>query len=334
MLNITKSLQKKEKYNRLQNIDLNEHSEIDADETTIIRYSEASPQRLDTYLSSLFPETSRSQLKKHIDNKDIFVNNKHVKAGYMLQSGDEILILQLQPPSIDITAENIPLDIIFENDDYAVINKPQGMVVHPAPGNYSGTLVNALVFLMQNLSTINGQVRPGIVHRLDKDTSGLIVIAKNDVAHRKLANQIESKECKRFYYALVEGVVKNDDGVIETNLARDPADRKRFAVCSSNLGKHAITLYKVVKRFRNYTLLECELKTGRTHQIRVHCKYIGHPIVGDPVYGYKKQQFKLAGQLLHAHKLVLTDPKTNERKEFCAPLPDYFESVISKLPQA
>lgn len=303
----------------------------DLEDATILKFDESVSQRLDTFLAGVLPQTSRSQLKKHIDSGDIFVNNKQVKAGYMLQNGDEIVVLSLAPDEIDVAPEDIPLDIVFQNDDYAVINKPQGMVVHPAVGNYSGTLVNALMFAMKNLSSVNGQIRPGIVHRLDKDTSGLIVVAKNDVAHRILAKQIEEKTCKRFYFALVEGVVKEDSGTIETNLARDPADRKRFAVCPNSLGKHAVTLYKVVQRFKNYTLLECELKTGRTHQIRVHCKHIGHPIVGDLVYGYKKQHFKLNGQLLHAHKLVLTDPQSGEVREFEAPLPDYFEATLKKL---
>jgi len=308
-----------------------EEKQTEFDEVATLTYESSTAQRLDTYLSAIFTESSRSQLKKHIDGGDILVNNKVVKAGYALQAGDEITIASLAPPPMNIEPENIPLDIVFENDDYAVINKPQGMVVHPAVGNHSGTLVNALLYSMKNLSAVNGQNRPGIVHRLDKDTSGLIVVAKNDVAHRNLAKQIESKECKRYYLALVEGVVKENDGTIETNLARDPADRKRFAVCAPNIGKHAVTLYKVVIRYKNYTLLECELKTGRTHQIRVHCKYIGHPIVGDPTYGYKKQQFKLNGQLLHAYKLVLTDPATNELKQFSAPLPEYFENTLNKL---
>lgn len=310
-----------------------EEKQTEFDDVTTLIYDSSVPQRLDTYLSSIFTESSRSQLKKHIDGRDVLVNNNVVKAGYPLQIGDEITILSLAPPTMDIEPENIPLDIVFENDDYAVINKPQGMVVHPAVGNYSGTLVNALLYSMKCLSGVNGHIRPGIVHRLDKDTSGLIVIAKNDIAHRNLAKQIETKECKRYYLALVEGVVKENSGTIETDLARDPIDRKRFAVCAPNVGKHAVTLYKVVNRYRNYTLLECELKTGRTHQIRVHCKYIGHPIVGDITYGYKKQQFKLNGQLLHAYKLVLTDPATGELKQFTAPLPTYFDDILNKLPK-
>ena len=308
-----------------------EENQLDFDEITTLIFNGESQERLDTYLAKVFAQSSRSQIKKHIDCGDILVNNKVAKAGYALQNGDEITISSLTPPPMDIAPENIPLDIVFENDDYAVINKPQGMVVHPAVGNTNGTLVNALLYRIKHLSQINGQVRPGIVHRLDKDTSGLLVIAKNDVAHRNLAKQIESKECKRFYLALVEGVVKNESGIVETNLARDPNDRKRFAVCPNTVGKHAITLYKVLKRYRNHTLLECELKTGRTHQIRVHCKHIGHPIVGDATYGYRKQQFKLNGQLLHAYKLILTDPANREIKEFTIPLPDYFESVLDKL---
>lgn len=295
-----------------------------------INYNELESVRLDTYLSSILENTSRSQLKKHIDNGDILVNGKKMKAGYMLNQGDIIEVIDISQPQIDLQPQDIPLEVIYETEDYAIINKPQGMVVHPAVGNYDGTLVNALLYRMKSLSNINGEYRPGIVHRLDKDTSGLIVIAKNDKAHRDLAKQIESKECKRYYLALVEGVVK-DGGTIETNLVRNPQDRKSYVVCGESQGKHAVTIYKVEKTFKNHTLLECELKTGRTHQIRVHCKYINHPIVGDPVYGVKKQKIKCNGQLLHAYKLVLKDPATQEVKTFECPLPNYYADILNKL---
>lgn len=295
-----------------------------------IVYENNNDERLDTYLSKIFPDLSRSQIKKHIENKEILVNQKNVKAGYALHNNDEITILNLEQPQINLTPQDIPLDIIYENEDYAIINKPQGMVVHPAVGNYDGTLVNALLYRIKHLSDINGEYRPGIVHRLDKDTSGLIVIAKNDKSHRELAKQIETKECKRYYLALVEGVVR-EDGVVNKNLARSPIDRKKFAVCGDKVGKTATTIYKVVESFKDYTLLECELKTGRTHQIRVHCQYINHPIVGDVVYGYKKQKFNTKGQLLHAYKLQLKDPHTQEIKIFECPLPNYFENILEKL---
>ncbi len=296
----------------------------------IINYDGVDEVRLDVFLTQYFTDLSRSQLKKHIDNEDILVNDKAVKAGYNLQNGDVIIVKELSVPQFDLTPQDIPLDIIYENEDYAIINKPQGMVVHPAAGNYEGTLVNALLYRIKNLSGINGEYRPGIVHRLDKDTSGLLVIAKNDKAHRELAKEIETKECKRYYLALVEGVI-NDGGIIETNLARSPNDRKKYAVCADNVGKKAITIYKVVENFKDYTLLECELKTGRTHQIRVHCQYIHHPIVGDRTYGYKKQSIKTNGQLLHAYKLILREPKTNIIKEFTCDLPQYFSDILKHL---
>ena len=296
----------------------------------IIKYDKDELERLDVFLTNYLPDISRSQLKKHIDNEDILVNDKKVKAGYSLQKGDVIKVNDLITPQFDLTPQDIPLEIIYENQDYAIINKPQGMVVHPAVGNYEGTLVNALLYKIKNLSNVNGEYRPGIVHRLDKDTSGLLVVAKNDKAHRELAKQIETKECKRFYLALVEGIV-TDGGVIETNLARSNTDRKKYAVCSNNVGKKAITYYKVIENFKNHTLIECELKTGRTHQIRVHCQYIHHPIVGDKTYGYKKQTIATNGQLLHAYKLVLREPNTNVIKVFTCELPSYFQEILNKL---
>lgn len=294
-----------------------------------IIYEAELEQRLDTFLAEKLDE-SRSQLKKHIDSGEILVNGKQVKSGYNLSLGDKISILSLEKPQLELTPEDIPLDVVFENEDFAIINKKQGMVVHPAAGNYNKTLVNALLFRMKQLSSINGEYRPGIVHRLDKDTSGLIVIAKNDKAHNVLASQIEKKECKRYYLALVEGIVK-DGGTLKTHLVRNPKDRKSYVVCDEKQGKYAETIYKVVEHYKHHTLLECELKTGRTHQIRVHCKHLGHPIVGDPVYGYAKQKIKCDGQLLHAYKLKLTNPKTNEEMQFECELPDYFKNILQKL---
>ena len=221
------------------------------------------------------------------------------------------------------------MDIVYQDEDVAVINKAQGVTVHAGNGTHGSTLVNALLYHLDSLSGINGVIRPGIVHRIDKDTSGLLVVAKNDAAHLSLSNQIKDKTCARVYYALVEGVVKTDEGEIETYIGRSDKNRTMMAV--TDRGRKAITDYEVVKRYSAYTLIRFSLKTGRTHQIRVHCKYMGHPIVGDPVYGYKTQKFKLNGQLLHAEELSFNHPRTGERMTFTAPLPDYFEAVLKKL---
>ncbi len=225
--------------------------------------------------------------------------------------------------------EDIPLDIVYQDNDVAVINKPQGMVVHAGNGNKSSTLVNALLYHLDNLSGINGVIRPGIVHRIDKNTSGLLVVAKNDAAHVKLAEQLADKSCRRIYYALLEGVVKDDFGVIDTFIGRNPKDRKKMSVTS--YGRRAITEYRVIERYNGYTLCEFSLKTGRTHQIRVHCKHIGHPIVGDPEYGYKSNKFGLNGQLLHAGKLEFIHPTTGKKVCFEAPLPEYFVKTLKIL---
>ena len=228
---------------------------------------------------------------------------------------------------IDACPEDIPLDIVYEDDDLAVINKPQGMTVHPAPGNYSGTLVNAILYHFKGqISDVGGNIRPGIVHRIDKDTSGLLVVAKNNKAHFDLAKQIAEKSCKRQYIALLEGVVKEDIGVINEPIGRSESDRKKMAVVPS--GKHAVTHFEVLERFDGYTLMKFDLETGRTHQIRVHSKFIGHPIVGDKTYGYKVQKFKLDGQLLHARKLSFTHPTTKEFMTFESEIPDYFAKIL------
>ena len=285
-------------------------------------------QRLDIFLGEK-TGASRSHIKYLIEKEKVFVNNSVKKAGYALKENDELIIYEDQPRELNLTPQDIPIDIIYEDEDIAVINKAQGMVVHPAAGSYDNTLVNALLFHLKSLSAINGVVRPGIVHRLDKDTSGLLVVAKNDAAHIDLQSQIASKTAKRFYYALVDGVVKKDEGVIETYIDRSQKDRKLMAV-SRNSGRLAITRYKVLERFSRYTLMEYELKTGRTHQIRVHSKHIGHTVVGDMQYG-GSNKFALKGQLLHAHRLVLTHPKTGETMTFDAPLPDYFQYVLDSL---
>lgn len=287
-------------------------------------------KRLDIYVSELLSCT-RSNAKLHIDAGDVLLNGKIVKAGAIIKLNDEISIEIPEPKPNDVVPEDIDIDIVYQDKDLAVINKPQGMVVHPACGNQNGTLVNALLFKLDNLSGINGVIRPGIVHRLDKDTSGLLLIAKNDASHVDLAKQIEKKICKRKYLAVVCGNIKNDEGHIETYIGRDKKDRKKMAVQTDNSGKLAITNYKVLERFGRYTLVEFELKTGRTHQIRVHAKYIGNPVVGDETYGNKSKEFNLNGQLLHAYEITFIHPTTKEIMTFNAPLPKYFENVLNKL---
>lgn len=286
-------------------------------------------ERLDVFLTN---ETgwSRSQVKLQIDGGKVFVNGKTQKAGFLVKNSDKIELF-FAKDVLDSKAEpeNIPLDIVYEDDDFAIINKPQGMVVHPAPGAYNHTLVNALLYHFENLSSGSSDVRPGIVHRIDKDTSGLLVVAKNDVAHNSLASQIAEHSCFRHYLALLEGNLKDDSGTIETFISRDKKDRKMMAVSDS--GKKAITHYFVKERFNSNCLVEFVLETGRTHQIRVHSKFLGHPIVGDKTYGIKNQKYKLDGQLLHAYKLELTHPTLKKRMEFTCELPDYFENILNKL---
>lgn len=284
--------------------------------------------RLDVFVAEK-AECTRSHAKNLIEEGNVTVNGiKAAKSGALLKAGDVVVIVNPAPKELDLSPQDIPIEIVWQDEDFAVVNKPQGMVVHPAPGAYDNTLVNALLFKLSSLSGINGVARPGIVHRLDKDTSGLLVVAKNDFAHISLQKQIAEKSAKRYYYALVDGVVQKDSGEIRNFLARSTADRKKYAVAKD--GRLAITLYKVVKRYSVYTLMEYELKTGRTHQIRVHSRYIGHPVVGDRTYG-GSDAFGLNGQLLHAYKLVLTHPRTGEEMTFTAPLPDYFQSVLDKL---
>ncbi|MBZ9688030.1 RluA family pseudouridine synthase [Clostridium estertheticum] len=285
--------------------------------------------RLDVFISNEFENKSRSYIQGIIEGGAAFVNGKIRKSNYKLKV-DEIITLTIpEPLELDVEEENIPLDVIYEDSDVIVINKPQDMVVHPAPGNYTGTLVNALLYHCKDLSGINGILRPGIVHRIDKDTSGALVVAKNDNAHNSLAEQLKDHSMTRSYLALVEGIIKQDEGSVDEPIGRHPKDRIKMAVVES--GKKAITHYKVIERFDNNTLLECNLETGRTHQIRVHMAKIGHPLVGDLVYGFKKQRFNLKGQVLHAKMLGFIHPSTNEYMEFTSPLPDYFEKIIIKL---
>lgn len=286
--------------------------------------------RLDVFLAEQ-TGWSRSQVKLQVDAQKVLVNGKPVsKAGFLIKNGDSLSIsFSKDILELSAKAEDIPLDIVYEDDDFAIINKPQGMVVHPAPGAYNHTLVNALLFYFDKLSAGTNNIRPGIVHRIDKDTSGLLVVAKNDKAHESLAKQIAEHTCFRHYLALLEGNLKEDTGTVDTFIARSTVDRKMMAV--SNEGKRAISHYTVLERYTNNCLVEFVLETGRTHQIRVHSKHLGHPIVGDKTYGIKNQKFNLNGQLLHAYKLELTHPTTGERMIFTCEKPEYFECVLNKL---
>lgn len=286
--------------------------------------------RIDQLLAQKIPDISRSRIQKLIEQGNITVRDKQIKANYKVRQGDVVKVNIPEPVVLDVRPEDIDIEILYEDEDIAVVNKPQGMVVHPAAGNYSGTLVNALMARCSSLSTINGVIRPGIVHRIDKDTSGVLVIAKNDSAHRSLAEQIKVHSVKRVYYAIVEGVIKQDSGTVDAPIGRHPVERKKMAVVSKN-GRRAVTHYRVIERFKKNTLIEARLETGRTHQIRVHMAYIGHPLVGDQVYGYKKQRFNLKGQALHAKTLGIIHPSTGEYMEFTTPLPEYFQKLIEKL---
>ncbi|WP_238861136.1 MULTISPECIES: RluA family pseudouridine synthase [unclassified Clostridium] len=286
-------------------------------------------ERIDKYLAEIFVDKSRSFIQGLIEKDGIKVNNKTPKSNYKLRALDEIEVTFSEPEVLKVDAEEIPINILYEDKDVVVVNKPQGMVVHPAPGNYNGTLVNALLYHCKDLSSINGIIRPGIVHRIDKDTSGVLVVAKNDEAHNKLSDQLKDHSMKREYYALVEGRLKNDKGIIDKPLARNKRDRLKIGIVEG--GKRAVTHYEVLERFNGYTLIKCVLETGRTHQIRVHMASIGFPLVGDPLYGFKKQRFKLKGQVLHAKTLGFVHPSKNEYMEFTTELPEYFQEIIEKL---
>lgn len=298
------------------------------EEKIIVADQEAAGQRLDVFLVSHLA-FSRSYIKQLIDSGNILCGEIEVKSGKILKSGDVITMNIPLVKDIEIIPQNIPLDILYEDDDIAVINKQQGLTVHPGGGATDNTLVNALMFHLKGLSAINGSIRPGIVHRLDKDTSGVMVIAKNDSAHLDLARQLANREIKKIYYALVEGVVKNGSGTVETFIDRNPADRKLMSV--SKTGRIAVSKYEVIERYKENTLLKFDILTGRTHQIRVHAKHIGHPVVGDKAYGYKKQKFNLNGQLLHAKSLTFTHPATKKTLTFSAPLPEHFDRILKIL---
>ena len=287
-------------------------------------------KRLYVFLCEQYKDFSRSYFSGLNVNEKILVNGKTKKNGYKLELNDEVVIDFEEKKEISAKPENIPLDIVYEDDDLLVVNKPQGLCVHPAVGNEEHTLVNALMYKYQNLSDINGEFRMGIVHRLDMDTSGLLIIAKNNKAHMNLAKQIETKSCKRKYLALVVGSFKESSGIIERNLIRSRKNRLKYEVCGDYEGRTAITLYKTLEVFKGYSLVEFELKTGRTHQIRVHSSFMGHPIVGDKLYGVK-DNFNLNGQLLTAYSIVFNQPTTNKEINLTINLPDYFENLLEKL---
>ncbi len=293
-------------------------------------YTADGESRLDVFLSERTALT-RSAVKKLVDADMVWLNGVKTKAGAALKAGDLVRICIPDPVPVAIKPEDIPIEIVYEDGDLAVVNKPQGMTVHAGAGNREGTLVNALLYRLDSLSGINGALRPGIVHRLDKDTSGLLVVAKNDAAHLSLSGQIAEKTAKREYIALLEGVVKEDRGTIVTQIGRDPRDRLRQAVLPAGEGRRAETDFFVEERFKDNTLVRFSLKTGRTHQIRVHAKFMGHPVVGDPLYGYKNQRFSLNGQLLHAFRLTFRHPRTGEEMTFEAPMPEYFARILTIL---
>ncbi len=286
-------------------------------------------KRVDLFLSEKLENMSRSYIQGIIEKESVKVNEKIIKSNYKLKTNDEILVEIPNPVELEVQGENIPIDVVYEDSDVIVVNKPKDMVVHPAPGNYTGTLVNALLYHCTDLSGINGVIRPGIVHRIDKDTTGILVIAKNDNAHNKLAEQFKNHSMTRTYYALVEGNIKEDEGTVNAPIDRHPVDRVKMAVVKN--GREAVTHYKVLERFGQYTLVKCNLETGRTHQIRVHMAYIGHPLVGDNVYGYKKQKFNLRGQVLHAKELGFNHPTSGEYVHFDSNLPEYFEAILQNL---
>ena len=293
----------------------------------VLTADEKISERLDKYISE-HTELSRSYTARLAEDGLVTVNGSAVDKKYKLKGGERIEIAVPEPESLEALPQDIPLDIIYEDDYVIVVNKPQGMVVHPAPGNPDGTLVNGLLYHC-SLSSINGVIRPGIVHRIDKDTSGLLVVAKTNAAHESLSAQLKERKALRRYYCIVNGNIRENEGIIDKPIGRHPIDRKRMAVIEG--GREAVTHYRVLERFRGYCLVECTLETGRTHQIRVHMSYIGHSIVGDPVYGIKKERFKTNGQLLHAKTIGFVHPVTGELMEFDSELPEYFMDILNKL---
>ena len=287
-------------------------------------------ERIDKYLSTVIEGKTRSFIQGLIEEKAVTVNGKIIKSNYKVKINDEVVVILPEPIELDVKAENIKLDIVYEDSDVIVVNKPKNMVVHPAPGNYSGTLVNGLLYHCKYLSGINGVIRPGIVHRIDKDTTGILVVAKNDEAHNSLAKQFKDHSIKREYYALVEGRFSKESGTIDKPLGRNKKDRLKMDIVED--GRRAVTHYEVLEQYdKGVSLIKCTLETGRTHQIRVHMASIGHPLVGDQTYGFKKQKFKIEGQALHAKTLGFIHPSTGEYIEFTSDLPEYFEELIRKL---
>ena len=286
-------------------------------------------KRADVFLAEKL-NLSRANIQKMMDAERITVGQKVVKANHKVKDGENFVIRYQEAVPLELIAENTPLDILYEDQDVVVVNKARGMVVHPAAGNYTGTLVNALLYHCKNLSGINGVIRPGIIHRLDKDTSGVMIVAKNDAAHTSLSEQIQTKSARRTYLVVVRGNVKQDSGRIETLIGRDSKDRKKMSVVSKN-GREAITEYEVLERFGRFTLLQCRLLTGRTHQIRVHMEYLGYPLVGDPKYSPMKTPFSIQGQALHSQTLEFTHPRTGERMCFEAPLPEDMHKIVTRL---
>ena len=297
----------------------------------VVFCADRSGERLDLFLVRKRPDVSRSYVQKLIADGNVKVDGSLRKPNHKLKSGERVSLFLPEPEDIVAEPERISLDILYEDEDIIVVNKARGMVVHPAAGIFHGTLVNALLYHCKDLSGINGRIRPGIVHRLDKDTSGVMVAAKNDRAHLSLAGQIGNKTAHRIYWAILHGNIREEKGTIKGDIGRHPTDRKKMAVVREN-GKHAVTEFRVLQRFGNYTLVECSLQTGRTHQIRVHMAYIGHPVIGDPKYGPKKKApFAIAGQALHSVSLDLLHPRTGERMLFRAPLPDDMETILHML---
>jgi 23S rRNA pseudouridine1911/1915/1917 synthase len=288
-------------------------------------------ERIDKFIAMQDQDWSRSQVQTWIKEERVTVNGQPVKNNYKLAAEDEVTLRVPPPKELDIKPEAIPLDIVYEDADLIVVNKPRGLVVHPAPGHYSGTMVNGLLYHCRDLSGINGVLRPGIVHRIDKDTSGLLVVAKNDKAHLGLAEQLKEHTVNRKYVAIVHGVIPHEMGTIDAPIGRDPKNRQQMAVVFEN-SKPAVTHFVVLERFKGYTLVECKLETGRTHQIRVHMKYIGYPLVGDPKYG-QKDRLEIEGQALHAKTLGFVHPRTKEYLEFDAPLPDELSDLLAYLRQ-
>ncbi len=302
---------------------------IDMEEIKLV--SEESGVRIDAWISSRLKEYSRSYIQKLLNDGHVLVNGSLVKSNYKIKSSDEITVQIPEPEVLDIVPENIEIPVLYEDEHVLVVNKPKGMVVHPAAGNYSGTLVNALMdYCGDSLSSINGVIRPGIVHRIDKDTSGVLVVAKSNEAHEKLSLKLKDHDINRVYVALVHGIIREESGKIDAPIGRHPVDRKKMAVNTNN-GRRAVTYFKVLERFKDATLVEVKLETGRTHQIRVHMSYIGYPIIGDTVYGKKKDKYDIGGQALHAKTLGFVHPVKNEYMEFEAELPEYFKKLLEEL---